>query len=275
MMHRGTKLDLTVRSGKPSDHVRKELGEMLRQNEGQIGLIYELWSKGVRKNKQFVDRGAAANSGAAANNRATIEAIMDNIIPSGPTVAVIARSAVNGLIRRNKQISKPTRQYLDALLQQLSDRADDQESRDVEKRNYAEESERIQKELGRRSGVYVFTFPMCERDVKMIDPDRWLYKIGKSDGPVLRRVLNQTTGMPEAPILLRIYVHKTLSPKDLEKKFRKALLAAGHESVRTLDKKVASKRGAKEWFATRLEFLDEVGELLGCENLAARTRTDS
>ena len=142
-------------NGTPTGRIREELSEMLRQNEGQIGLVYELWSKGAKKNKEFVDKGAAANSGAAANIRATIEAVMEGIIPSGPTVAVIARSAVNGLIRRNSQISKPTKQYLEALLQRLSERADDQESRDVEEKDFAEESERIQKELGRRSGVYV------------------------------------------------------------------------------------------------------------------------
>jgi len=261
-------------NGTPTGRIREELSEMLRQNEGQIGLVYELWSKGAKKNKEFVDKGAAANSGAAANIRATIEAVMEGIIPSGPTVAVIARSAVNGLIRRNSQISKPTKQYLEALLQRLSERADDQESRDVEEKDFAEESERIQKELGRRSGVYVYTFPMCLRDVKMTEPDRWLYKIGKSDGAVLRRILNQSTGMPEAPVLLRVYLHKTLLPIEVEKNFRKALLAAGHESVRTLDKKLASKRGAKEWFATRLEFLDQVGELLGCEQLSTRTSTN-
>ena len=261
-------------NGTPTGRIREELSEMLRQNEGQIGLVYELWSKGAKRNKEFVDKGAAANSGAAANIRATIEAVMEGIIPSGPTVAVIARSAVNGLIRRNSQISKPTKQYLEALLQRLSERADDQESRDVEEKDFAEESERIQKELGRRSGVYVYTFPMCLRDVKMTEPDRWLYKIGKSDGAVLRRILNQSTGMPEAPVLLRVYLHKTLLPIEVEKNFRKALLAAGHESVRTLDKKLASKRGAKEWFATRLEFLDQVGELLGCEQLSTRTSTN-
>lgn len=261
-------------NGAPTGRIREELDQMLRQNEGQLGLVYGLWSKGLRKNKDFVEKGAAANSGAAGNSRATIEAVMKGIIPTGPTVAVIARSAVNGLIRRNSQISKATTQYLEALLQRLSERADDQESRDVEDKDFAEDSERIKQELGRRSGVYVYTFPLYLRDIRMTNPDRFLLKIGKSDGAVLRRVLSQSTGMPEAPVLLRVFLHKTLPPIEVEKKFRKALLAAGHESVRTLDKKLASKRGAKEWFATNLGFLDQIGELLGCERLSART-TDS
>ena len=258
-------------NGAPTGRVRTELGEILGQNEGQLGLVYELWSKGVRKNKDFVEKGAAANSGAAGNSRATVEAIMQGVIPTGPTVAVIARSAVNGLIRRNSQISSPTKHYLEALLLRLSQRADDQESRDVEEKDLAEDSERIQKEMGRRSGVYVYTFPLYLRDVRMTNPDRSLFKIGKSDGAVLRRVLSQSTGMPEAPLLLRVYLHKTLPPIEVEKKFRKALLTAGHESVRTLDKKLAGKSGAREWYATRLEFLDQIGELLGCERLSART----
>lgn len=269
-----TNFGLMTTTGAPTGRVREELDKMLSQNEGQLGLVYELWSKGVRKNKDFVERGAAANSGAAGNSRATIEAVMKGVIPTGPTVAVIARSAVNGLIRRNSQISSPTKHYLEALLQRLSERADDQESRDIEERDFAEDSERIQKEMGRRSGVYVYTFPLYLRDVRMTNPDRFYFKIGKSDGAVLRRVLSQSTGMPEAPLLLRVYLHKTLPPIEVERKFRKALLAAGHESVRTLDKKLASKSGAREWYATRLEFLDQIGELLGCQKLAART-TDS
>jgi hypothetical protein len=258
-------------SGAPTGRVREDLDQLLRQNDGQLGLVYELWRKGVRKNKDFVERGAAANSGAAGNSRATIEAIMEGVIPTGPTVAVIARSAVNGLIRRNTQISSPTKHYLEALLIRLSERADDQELRDVEEKDFAEDSERIQREMGRRSGVYVYTFPLYLRDLRMTNPDRSLFKIGKSDGAVLRRVLSQSTGMPEAPLLLRVYLHKTLPPIEVEKKFRKALLAAGHESVRTLDKKLANKSGAREWFATSLEFLDQIGELLGCEKLSART----
>jgi hypothetical protein len=264
-----------VNNEEPTGRVREELDQMLRQHEGQLGLVYGLWSKGVRKNADFVEKGAAANSGAAGNSRATIEAIMKGVIPTGPTVAVIARGAVSGLIRRNSQISKATKQYLEGLLQRLLERADDRESRDVEEKDFAEDSDRIQKELGRRSGVYVYTFPMCLRDVRMTNPDRWLFKIGKSDGATLRRVLNQSTGMPEAPVLLRVFLHKTLPPIEVEKKFRKALLAAGHESVRTLDKKLATKRGAKEWFATRLEFLDQIAELLGCEKLSARIGADS
>jgi len=262
-------------NGAPTGRVRAELGELLGQNEGQLGLVYELWSKGVRKNKEIVERGAAANSGAAGNTRATIEAVMEGTVPSGPTVAVIARSAVNGLIRRNTQMSKSTKQYLDALLQRLSERADNQDSLDVEERDFAAESERLQETLGRRSGVYVYSFPTYLRNVRMTDPDRWLFKIGKSDGAVLERVLQQSTGMPEAPVLLRLYVHKTLRPIKVEEKLHLALLAAGHESVRTLDQKRSKNHGAREWFATRLEFLDHLAELLGCEIFSTRTETGS
>lgn len=255
----------------PESRVRMELADILRQNEGQLGMVFELWNKGIRRNKDFVAKGAAANAGAAGNSRAAVEAIMGGVIPNAPTVAAIAKSAVNGLVRKNPKTTKATQQYLNNLIQHLAERADDQVSREIEERELTVGSEEIQKILGRRSGVYVYTFPMCLRNVKMIDPDRWLYKIGKSDSQVLKRIKSQTTGMPESPFLLRVYTHKSLLPLALEKKFHRALLAAGHESIRTLDPKNSLRSGPKEWFATRLEFLDEIAELMGCEVLSART----
>ena len=260
-----------MRQQEPTKAVKRELTELLRSNEGQIGLAFVLWEKGERKNQVFVDKGIAANSGAAGNVRASIEAIMLGVIPNGPTVAVIARSAVNGLLRRNPDVSKPTRTYLDALIQKLAERADDRELQETEERDLSVGSEEIQRKMGKRNGVYVFTYPAYMRFVKMTDPDRWLYKIGKSDGQVLQRIRGQATGMPEPALLLRVYVHPKLRPQALEMSFHKALIAAGHESVRTLDKENKKRHGAREWFATRLEFLDHVAGLLGCEIISAKT----
>ena len=260
-----------MKSGAPNLKVKQELSELLRNNEGQIGLAFSLWEKGERKNRVFVENGIAANTGAAGNVRATIEAIMLGVIPNGPTVAVIARSAVNGLLRRNSVISKSTRSYLDTLIQSLTERAEDRERQESEERDLSVGSADIQKKMGKRNGVYVFTYPAYLRFVKMTDPDRWLYKIGKSDGQVLQRIRGQATGMPEPALLLRVYVHPKLKPLALEKSFHKALIAAGHESVRTLDKENKKRHGAREWFATRLEFLDHVASLLGCEIISAKS----
>ncbi len=258
-----------MKNGVPSEKVKGELSEILRASDGQIGLAFPIWERGERKNRAFVDKGVAANAGAAANLRASIEAIMLGIVPNGPTVAAIARSAISGLLRRNPDVSNQTRMYLESLLQRLADRAEDRQSQETEERNLAADSELVQKRMGKRSGVYVFTYPAYLRVVKMTEPDRWLFKIGKSDGQVLNRIRAQTTGMPEQAVLLRVYVHSKLKPLDVERQFHKALIAAGHESVRTLDEGGSKRRGAREWFATRIEFLDTVAEILGCEILSA------
>lgn len=253
---------------KPVAEVSKELSRILGDNEGQIGAVFQLWSTGVRKNREFVEKGLAANSGAAANLRATVETIMLGIVPNGPSVAIIARSAINSIIKTNPNMTAESRKYLESLIQRLTERAEDKQLQIVEERELSIASEEIQKLMGDRSGVYVFTFPAYLREVRLTDPDRWLLKIGKTDSKALKRIRQQTTGMPEAPALLRVYVHPTLTPQQLENKFRRALLAAGHQSTRTLNSTGSTKSGPREWHATNLEFLDVVAELLLCETIS-------
>ena len=75
--------------------------------------------------------------------------------------------------------------------------------------------------------------------------------------------------MPEDPVILRVYTDpKGESPDaqvnygDLEKKFHNLLMSAGHS-------KTSARSGGTEWFATTLEFLDEIAETL---KLAIETR---
>lgn len=253
----------------PTPKVVTELGKMLRNNDGNLGLAFGLWERGLRTNRQFVDHDVAANTGAAGNTRATIEAIMLGVIPTGPTVAVIARSSVNRLLKRNPQVSQATRNYLDGLVRLLTERAEDRAATESEERSLSAGSEEIQQKVGNRSGVYVYTYPMYRKNLTKTDPDRWLFKIGKSDRNVLARIRQQTTGMPEPAVLLRVYVHKKLQPLEIERILRRALTAAGHECVRDFEKDTKARRGPKEWYATRLEFLDTVAQLIGCEALSA------
>ena len=255
----------------PDDAVSKELVSCLETNEGQLGAVYQLWSTGVRKNSAFVEKGLAANSGAAGNLRATVEAIMLGVIPNGPSVARIARSSVNSLVKQNPGMTANTRIYLDSLNQLLTERVDDRQLQEVEERELLVASEEIQKLMGDRSGVYVYSFPAYLQEPKLTDPDRWLMKVGKANNKAFKRVRQQTTGMPEAPALLRVYVHATLEPVELEKKFRRALLSAGHQSTRTLNSTGTKKSGPREWHATNLEFLDVVADLLDCEVISAET----
>jgi hypothetical protein len=262
---------MEVKKLKPTEKTTKELAGILEANDGQLGGVYHLWNTGVRKNGLFVEKGLAANAGAAANLRATVEAIMLGIIPTGPSVARIARSAINSIIKLNPNMSTATRTYLDSLNQALNERVDDKQLQAIEEREMSIASEEIQKRMGDRSGVYVYSFPTYLREPALTSPDRWLYKVGKANNKAFNRVRQQTTGMPEAPALQRVYVHSTLTPAELENKFRRALLAAGHQSTRTLNSIGPKKSGPREWHATNLGFLDVVAEFLSCEIFSEET----
>lgn len=64
------------------------------------------------------------------------------------------------------------------------------------------------------------------------------------------------TGIPEDPLLLRVYQHPSKEPREVEKEFHLLLNAADHTRSET-------KTGGKEWFETSLEFLDAIAEVLG------------
>ena len=97
-----------------------------------------------------------------------------------------------------------------------------------------------------------------------VDPERFWLKIGQTGRVVSKRVSEQlrSTAMPEDPVILRVYtdpkgeaVSSEVDYSALEKKFHKLLMSAGHS-------KTSAKSGGTEWFATTLEFLDEIAETL-------------
>jgi hypothetical protein len=73
----------------------------------------------------------------------------------------------------------------------------------------------------------------------------------------------RSTAMPEDPIILRVYTENIILSEDssvdygaLEKKFHQLLVSAGHS-------KTTSRSGGSEWFATTVEFLDQIALTLG------------
>lgn len=61
---------------------------------------------------------------------------------------------------------------------------------------------------------------------------------------------------PEQPVLLRAYV--TAEPAGTELAFQRLLESADHGGA-------VSSGGGRGWFATSLEFLDEIADVLGIE----------
>ena len=74
--------------------LRAELENALRGNDGQLGKVFALLEEGKVTNRELAEGGGAANPGAAANLRVTVKAVLDGVLPKGPTVAAQARRGI-------------------------------------------------------------------------------------------------------------------------------------------------------------------------------------
>lgn len=107
-------------------------------------------------------------------------------------------------------------------------------------------------------GIYVYSFPQYLRHPS--ESGLVALKVGHSATDSIKRFRDQTriTGMPEDPVLLRVYPTNPAAAAETEKEFHALLRAAGHWR----------KHGAmsgKEWFLTDLRFLDQIARALKLE----------
>ncbi len=247
-----------------SPELRDELAGALRNNEGQLGKVFALLEEGKTTNRELVEGGAAANQGAAANLRVTVKAVLDGVLPKGPSVAAQSRRSIGGILRDNPDLSTTARGHLERLRDELEAITTDSKAIEEEDKDLERVSHELEKTLEQQSGVYVYTLPSFRRTVQKMDPERFWFKIGKTDRVAGVRVGEQmrATGLPEDPWIARVYRHTTLTPKELETSFHGLLEAAGHN-------RAAGKHSGRDWYATNLEFLDAIAGALGCEVFAS------
>jgi hypothetical protein len=243
-----------------SPELRDELAGALRNNEGQLGKVFALLEEGKTTNRELVDGGAAANQGAAANLRVTVKAVLDGVLPNGPSVAAQSRRSIGGILRDNPGLSSTAREHLERLRDALEAVATDSRAIEEEDKDLERASKELERSLESLPGVYVYTLPSFHRTVQKTDPERFWFKIGKTDRVAGVRIGEQmrATGLPEDPWIARVYRHATLTPKELETEFHRLLEAAGHS-------RAAGKHSGRDWHATNLEFLDAIALALKCE----------
>jgi len=241
-------------------NLRSELESALRANDGQLGKVFAQLEAGKTTNRELVEAGAAANQGAAANLRVTVRAVLDGVLPKGPSVAAQSRRSIGGILRDNLDLSDHARTHLESLRVQLESIATDNQAIEQEDKSLEIASRELEKSLEQLPGVYVFTLPSFHRTVQMTDPERFWFKIGNTDRVAGIRIGEQmrATGLPEDPWIARVYRHVTKTPKELETAFHQLLEAAGHS-------RAAGKHSGRDWYATNLEFLDAIAFALGCD----------
>lgn len=243
-----------------SPELRDELAGAIRNNEGQLGKVFALLEEGKTNNRELVEGGAAANQGVASNLRVTIKAVLEGVLPKGPTVAAQSRRSIGGILRDNPVLSSEAREHLERLRDELETIATDTKAIEEEDKDLERASKELEKSLESLPGVYVYTLPSFHRTVQKTDPERFWFKVGKTDRVAGVRIGEQmrATGLPEDPWIARVYRHAGKTPKELETEFHHLLEAAGHS-------RAAGKHSGRDWYATNLEYLDAIATALGCE----------
>jgi hypothetical protein len=255
----------------PSTEVMTELNQALQDSSGVLGKVARAMAEGITSPTALANTGAGANSGHAGNLARVVRYVQEGIPPTAPSRAARTGRSIGGLLRDNPNLSPEAVSYLQALRTQVDSIEKDDDARAGETTQLTQASEELTQRVEKLGGVYVYTFPTYLMVPVKSDPERFWLKIGQTGRVVSRRVSEQlrSTAMPEDPVILRVYTDPSgensgseFDYAALEKKFHKLLMSAGHS-------KTSARSGGTEWFATTLEFLDEIAETL---NLDIETR---
>jgi hypothetical protein len=248
----------------PRLEVMNELNQALQASTGVLGKVARAMAEGITSPTELASIGAGANSGHSGNLARVVRYVQEGIPPSAPSRAASTGRSIGGLLRDNPGMSSEAITYLQALREQVDNIEKDDDARAGEATQLNKASEELTQTVEKLGGVYVYTFPTYLMVPAKVDPERFWLKIGQTGRVVEKRVSDQlrSTAMPEDPVILRVYTDpkgeamgSEVDYSALEKKFHKLLMSAGHS-------KTSARSGGTEWFATTLEFLDEIAETL-------------
>lgn len=245
--------------------VAEEIGRLLPDTAGQLGEVAKCLADGITDRKAIVEAGAAANTGAVANILSNIRAIQDGEVPAAPSLARLSRSSASSFLKQHRTVlSQEAVDQLESVIVASEAVATDRGAQDREEEVLQRKGTELEDTLAVQGGVYVFTYPHYWRHPTVEGTKRTLLKIGMTTKDAGERVKVQArqAGLPEDPLLLRVYQSQTLEPAAAEKRFHRLLRAADHS-------REDANAGGKEWFETSIEFLDTIADTLDMEILEA------
>jgi hypothetical protein len=240
-----------------------EVKSMLAKDDLLLGSIFNAMESGATNALDLVAKTKASNRGVVYNYQKMISAILEGTLPNSASVSRNAARSISRLIKNTQSISPSTLEYLNATRVKLIENTEsenavlhDQASVDAQSAALAKVASTIQ------NGIYVYTFPTYLHFGTVEDQDVYWLKIGSTKNSVWQRIVDQNrqTSMPEDPKLLRIYHKESMDIDSVEQKFHKTLDRVGHERS-----SARRTKAGKEWFATTLDAIDAIAELMDLE----------
>lgn len=240
-----------------------EVKSMLANDDLLLGEIFNAMETGVTNALELVETTSASNRGVVYNYQKMISAILEGTLPNSASISRNAARSISRLIKNNQAISPATLEYLNSIRAKLIENTEseiavlnDQASIDAQSAALVKVASTIQ------NGIYVYSFPTYLHFGTVEDQDVYWLKIGSTKNSVWQRIVeqNRQTSMPEDPKLLRIYHKESMDIESIEQKFHSTLDRVGHE-------RSAARRtkAGKEWFASTLDAIDAIAELLDLE----------
>jgi hypothetical protein len=244
-------------AGHLTDGLRTELAELLSRAGGRLQEVFDRYRGGVSSPAALTAAGASPSEAIADNLLLRIRTLLGEPWTNAPgrarPIAGTARS-----LMRTPELSRELREYLTDLRSSMLDLAESEAGQLQEQAQLDANSVVLQREMRTANGVYVYTYPHYWRYPYQAVLNRRLVRIGRTTEGVWQHVLDQAraAGAPEDPVLLRLYISS--DPGAAEHAFYRLLDSADHA-------RAVSNNGSREWFATTLDFLDEIAGALGCE----------
>ncbi len=236
---------------------------MLAKDQLLLGSIFNAMEAGVTNTLDLVEKSGASNRGVVYNYQKMLSAILEGTMPNSASISRNAARSISRLIKETTSISPATSEYLNATRARLIENTEsetavlhDQASLEAQSAALVKVASTIQ------NGIYVYSFPTYLHFGTVEDQEVFWLKIGSTKNSVWQRIVeqNRQTSMPEDPKLLRIYHKDQMDIDAIEQKFHTTLDRVGHE-------RSAARRtkAGKEWFASTLDAIDAIAELLDLE----------
>ena len=243
--------------------VVSEIRAMLAKDQLLLGSIFNAMESGLTNTLEIANKSGASNRGVVYNYQKMISAILEGTMPNSASISRNAARSISRLIKEAVSISPATLEYLNETRARLIENTEsetavlhDQASLEAQSAALVKVASTIQ------NGIYVYSFPTYLHFGTVEDQDVFWLKIGSTKNSVWQRIVeqNRQTSMPEDPKLLRIYHKDQMDIDSIEQKFHTTLDRVGHE-------RSAARRtkAGKEWFASTLDAIDAIAELLDLE----------
>ena len=240
-----------------------EIRAMLAKDQLLLGSIFNAMESGLTNTLEIANKSGASNRGVVYNYQKMISAILEGTMPNSASISRNAARSISRLIKETVSISPATLEYLNETRARLIENTEsetavlhDQASLEAQSAALVKVASTIQ------NGIYVYSFPTYLHFGTVEDQDVFWLKIGSTKNSVWQRIVeqNRQTSMPEDPKLLRIYHKDQMDIDSIEQKFHSTLDRVGHE-------RSAARRtkAGKEWFASTLDAIDAIAELLDLE----------